>query len=255
MGDGVGLTEDVCSVGGCLVGLQDGRADRVGISMGAALVVGKLGVGHDVGTGVVMDAVNLTGYAIDESLLHEQLFLGLTEQIPVPVADGVIAVVGFVVDNHLLAVFELHTGGRVVCIAVGLDVEECHGAMRSGGNGERHVNLFAEGIGHTGVGGDILIVDVGGALDVPVVGRHLAFAHVAVADVVAVVDDGLGAMDEVAGGLPQVLVGIVLGGVVVVVPLRDGTGIEGCQRSVLMVGLAAHAVLVLGIDEAAADTR
>ena len=86
-------------------------------------------------------------------------------------------------------------------------------------------------------------------------GGNLVCAHVSVADVVTVVDDGLGTVHEVTRGLKCHLVGIILCCLIVKVPLGNGILIQLCQCSILVSGGGTFAVLILGIDETAADTR
>ena len=140
----------------------------------------------------------------DVCLFHEQLFLRVTQQVPVPIADGCVLVIVDVVDVHLLAKFQWHARRSVVRIAVGHDVHQFHAAVRGSGDGQRYLHGLAVGIRRTGVGRYILVVDIDLSLDVPVVGRHGIVALILTADVVAVVDDGLRAVYEVARGLPLV---------------------------------------------------
>ena len=246
-------TEDVPVVGIILVGILYGFAFGVGVGMRGTCQIRVLIFSQDVGAGLVILAVDVTSDAVHVGVLYEELLLRSTQQVPVPVADGVVLVIFLVVDDHLLSVAELHAGSGIVGIAVGHDVQQLHLAVGCGGDGQRNVHRLAEGIGHAGVGRYILVIDIRGTLDVPVVGRHLVFTHIFVADVVAIVDNGLCAVDEVAGGLECQLIGVVLRCAVVIVPLGDGVFIQLCQRCVLADNLGAHAVLVLGIDETAAD--
>ena len=62
--------------------------------------------------------------------------------------------------------------------------------------------------------------------------RHLIIASITVAHRVAVVDDGLGVVYEVAGGLPFQL-RIIVGGVREVLSCH-GICVQGCQRGMWM---------------------
>ena len=50
------------------------------------------------------------------------------------------------------------------------------------------------------------------------------------------------------------MIRIILSLAIVIVPLGDCTIVQCCQCGVIMVRLGAHTVLVLSIDETAADT-
>ena len=83
--------------------------------------------------------------------------------------------------------------------------------------------------------------------------RHLVCTVVSVADVVAVVNDGLRAVYEITRTLP--LIGFTCR-IIRVVPLGEGTFVQRCQCGVRrIIYFMWYAVYVLRIDEAATDTR
>ena len=86
-------------------------------------------------------------------------------------------------------------------------------------------------------------------------GRHSLSACITVADVVAVVDNGLCAVNEVSGGLPFRL-GSIRGDRLGVgeVCFRDSFLVQACQYGIGNAGIRPLTVYVLRIDEAAADT-
>ena len=93
---------------------------------------------------------------------------------------------------------------------------------------------LAEGIRIACIGRDILVVDVDSTLDEPVVGRYRTFANLILAtNVIAVINNGLRAVNEVTRGLPFVLVSFSISGGIRVVPLGDGLFVQGCQRGIL----------------------
>ena len=137
------------------------------------------------------------GYG-DIGFIHEEASLRRCQHVPVPIGDGVVQLVRHIVDDHLLAFLQRHAGRRIVGIEVLLHRHQLHLAVRGSGDGQRDVNHLAIGIGGTGIGRDILVIDIYRALDVPIVGGHPGSASlVSCTDVVAVVDDGLRAMYEV----------------------------------------------------------
>ena len=73
--------------------------------------------------------------------------------------------------------------------------------MGGGSDGQRDIHRLAVSVRAARVSGDILVIDIRGTLDIPVVSRHTARGQVVilvlVANVVAVVDDGLRAVHEV----------------------------------------------------------
>ena len=164
---------------------------------------------HYIARGIVFVA-NLTTVVGDISLLHKQFFLGVTQQTPVPIADGVVFVILNIVDVCLLAKLQWYAGRRIEGITVGHDVQQFHAAVRSGSDSQRDLHGLTIGIWSTGVGRDILVVDVYLSLDVPIVCGHGIVAAIFTADVIAVVDDGLRAMDEVAGSLPFLQITLVV---------------------------------------------
>ena len=86
-------------------------------------------------------------------------------------------------------------------------------------------------------------------------GRYLVGAHVFSTDVVAVVDNCLRAVYEVARCLPLPLVCISFCGGVIVVKSGDGSRIQGRQGGVDMIGFRTFTMDVLRIDETTTDTR
>ena len=74
--------------------------------------------------------------------------------------------------------------------------------MGIGGDGQRDVRALLISAGRTSVGRDVLVVDIDLAIDVPVMGWHTIGGHITrfiiIGFVVAVVDDGLRAVYEVA---------------------------------------------------------
>ena len=85
--------------------------------------------------------------------------------------------------------------------------------MRCSSNGQRYIHSLTVGIRRTGIGRDVLVVDVGSTLDVPVVSGHTARSliavHIPITYIIAVVDDGLRAMYEVTRTLPLRLVVLI----------------------------------------------
>ena len=110
MADVVRLTEDVLRSYSMLVTVNNRFVVGISVGMVLSLEGVELGVGHNVGAGSVFYSVNLTGDTVGVGILHEEFLLGLAQQEVIPIADGVVLVVGLVVDDNLLALFELHTG-------------------------------------------------------------------------------------------------------------------------------------------------
>ena len=135
MADVVRLTEDIIVTNYLVISILDGLVISIGIFMfclsfrGRDLVSGKLCVGHDVGAGGIFCAVNLTGNAVRIGLLHKQFLFILAQQIPIPVADGVVLVVCLAIDNHLLAIAQFYARLCVVSIAVRHHVQQLHLTM------------------------------------------------------------------------------------------------------------------------------
>ena len=98
------------------------------------------------------DVANLTvGYG-DVGLFLEEASLRRCQHIPVPVADGVVQLVGHIVDDHLLAFLQGHAGRRIVGVEILLHLHQRHLAVRGCGDGERYVYRLTVGVGGTGVG-------------------------------------------------------------------------------------------------------
>ena len=129
--------------------------------------------------------------------------------------------------------------------------------MRCCRDGQRNFHRLAVGVGSSGVGGDILVIDIYRTLDIPVVGRYGATgshrSFILAADVVAVVDNHLCAVHEVTAGLPFVLACII--GCVNKILLGDSTCVQVGDGGVRLAGWTTFTMFVLGIDEAATDTR
>ena len=183
----------------------------------------------------------------------KELLLGIAQQAPVPVTDGVVLLISDIVDDQFLACCQFH----VVClvlpvgIEVRLNVEQRHRAVRGGGDGERYVHRLAVGVGRAGIGRDELVVDVDRTLDIPVVGGYGIVALILAADVIAVVDDGLRAVHEVARCLPVVH----RSGKILELLVADSVRIQAGHRNLMPIGLLTLAVHILCIDETATDTR
>ena len=142
----VRLAEDIVVVSISLVGLLDGLIVIILIGVRGGLIGCKVLIAHDVGACLIFHTVYLTGDAVRVGLLYKQLSLCSRQQIPVPIADWVVCVVCLVVDDHLLAVLQLHVGCRIVCIAVGLHFKQFHLAVRCCSDGQRYIHGLAEGI-------------------------------------------------------------------------------------------------------------
>ena len=165
----------------------------------------------------------------DIGILHEESLLRLGQQIPVPIADGVVLVVLDIVDDHLLIILQHNTRSRIVGIAVRHHIQQLHGAMRGRRDGQWDVYTLTIGIGRTSIGGDVLVVDIYRTLDEPVVSRHGVIALILAADVIAVVDDDLCAMYEVTGRFP-----FHIGAVILEVSPRNGILVQSCQRAMFL---------------------
>ena len=108
------------------------------------------------------------------SLLDEPRLVGLAHQVVGPITHGVVQPVGGVVDDELFIgigrlVAQFVAVLVVVGVVVGLHVAQRHAAVGGSTDGERQFHLLGVGIGRTGVGRDILVVDVDAASYVPVV--------------------------------------------------------------------------------------
>ena len=155
--------------------------------------------GHSGGTGS-----HRTCCSADVCLLHEVLAVFVVEEIPIPVGDGVVEVVNLGSDEDTVRAYRgLAATGSVVVegIEVLLHVGEEQRAVGCGSDGQRQVDGLGIGRSRTGVGGDYLVIDVDFATDVPVVCRCSTRSTVASRSGIAVVDDLLRIVDEVAGCL------------------------------------------------------
>ena len=192
----------------------------------------------------------------DHGFLDEELLLVGAQLAPVPIADDVVQHerLGAVVHLHavLADLCRLSSIG-IVGIEVGLHVDELQLAVRTGGNGQRDVLLAGVGRRRAGIGRHHLVVDVDATLDIPVVGLRVVGRAGPVLQVagVAVVDDDLTrVVDEVARSLDFLQVVLV----VLIHLVGSGGGVIVRQRHVVGIGHhLARAVLVLGVDIAAAD--
>ena len=127
--------------------------------------------------------------------------------------------------------------------------------MRGGSDGQRNVHHLTVSVRCSGIGGDVLVVDIDVTLDEPVVCGHPSWIHISAADVVAVVDDGQRAMYEVARGFPLFL---FLNNAVVsisVILSADGIRVQLGQGYMFKSAVGGLAVYILGIDETATHTR
>ena len=228
-----------------VVGGQEYRSLRIGLVADLTLGDGQIGVGDEV------------------TLVY------LTQLHPVPITDGVVEMIGhIVVDQHAVvilgligilqrrAVFLVGLGRVIVGVEVHLHVLEFHLTVRGCIDVQRYLLGLAVGVSHTGIGGDILIVDVTGTTDEPVMGGGGIRTLVGIAGGIAVVDDLLHVMHEVTGGLHFLQVGIAIGEHLI----RDSLGmsaglfiIRGEDGTVVARGRAG-AMHILGIDITAAET-
>ena len=152
MADVVRLTEDIVIIHILVIGILDGLIVGIGIGMSCFLVSNELCVGHDVGAGNIFHTVNLTRDAVRIGLLHEQFLFIAAQQIPIPVTDGVVLVVGLAVDDHLLAIAQFFARCCIVGIAVRHHVQKLHLAVRGCGDGQRNIDGLTVGVGLTGIG-------------------------------------------------------------------------------------------------------
>ena len=213
------------------------------------------------GACLVFFIANLTVLLDVIGVFDEEVPLRRRQQIPIPITDGRVKRI-FHLANHECAVSSKRclcgtVVERIVSILVRHNVEQLHRTMRGCRDGQRYLHLLAVGIGRAGIGRDILVVDVDRTLDVPVVGGYGSAGYFATfilsTDVIAVVDDGLGAMHEVARSLPLVLFVIVSR--VRKHLITDSTTVQFGNGVVGLICRCSLAVNILGIDEATADAR
>ena len=169
-----------------VVSRQQHGALRIGL-------VAKLTLSHrDIGVG---DEVTL----IDLAQLH-----------PIPIGDGVVQMIGHVVVDKdtvglciLISILQRRTillvrlGRIVIGVEVHLHILEFHLTERSGIDVKRYLLGLAVGVGNTRIGRDILVVDIAGTTDEPVVGRCRITTLIGIARGIAIVDDLLHVMHEV----------------------------------------------------------
>ena len=125
--------------------------------------------------------------------------------MPIPPSDDVVELVGhtLVIDLHtvcanLLCLFKI----TIVSIEARLYVEQLQLTIRTGRDGQRNLHLLRVCGSRTGICRYYLVVDIYLTLDIPVVSRRLHITIVIDTVVgVAVIDDALRLMDEVARGL------------------------------------------------------
>ena len=135
-----------------------------------------------------------------------------------------------IVDDNLLIRSHWRSGNRIVSVFVWHHVEQLHRTVRSSGDGQRNIHRLAVCVRCTGIGRDILVIDIYRTLDEPVVGRNGITTFIFTADVVAVVDNGLRTVDEVTGGLP-----FHLSTIKCEVASGNGISIQLCQCVVAML--------------------
>ena len=150
--DVVRLAEDVVIIYFLVIGILDGLIVSIGIGMSCTLVSNELRIGHDVGACSIFHTVYLTGNTVRIGLLYEQILFIVAQQIPIPVADGVVLVVCLAIDNHLLAIAQFYARLCIVGIEAGHHVQKFHLTMRGSGNCQRNLYDFAIGIRLAGVG-------------------------------------------------------------------------------------------------------
>ena len=192
----------------------------------------------------------------DVGLGHEVLLLGLGELHVVPVADGVVQPVGDVVGHegrrsavspHLALLLRV----GIIGVEVGPYVYQFQATVGTGGNVECHVLVSAVGLRRAGVGRYGVVVDVCLAVNVPVVSWRGIGALILASLGVAVVENGVGGVYEVARRLE----GLQIVRVVLVHALRLGVGVVGRDEVDGSSRRAGLAVLVAGIYVAAANAR
>ena len=87
---------------------------------------------HDVGAGSNqrIPAVKLDVNTVDVGRINEELLLVGTQHVVIPVADGVVELIGDVAEHQLVVRAEfLPRNAREVGVAVGLHVEQRHLAV------------------------------------------------------------------------------------------------------------------------------
>ena len=133
-----------------------------------------------------------------------------------------------------------------------MNVLQRQAALRLRGDGQRDAHLLGIGLCRTGIGRDILLVEVEIATDIPVVGRGGIGAIERAALRITVVNDALHAVDEVAAclhliGSCHLIISILF--------VTDGTLVGGGQchltGGIVVQKLTMH---ILGIDIAATLT-
>ena len=136
----------------------------------------------------------------------------------------------------------------VVGVAVGLYLAQGEASVRSGGDGERYGDVLAVGLCRAGVCRYILVVDIDGALDVPVVCRRGIVAAIAAYGGEAVVNNLAVVVYEVAGGLCLLQIAEVCEA-----PPGACRGVVGREGGQLPFGVPRLGVVfVLRVDVAAA---
>ena len=154
-----------------------------------------------------------------------------------------------IVDDNLLVRSNYLTRSRVVSILVRHHVEQFHRTVRSCSDGQWDIHRLAVCVRRSGIGRDILIINIYRTLDEPVVGRNSISACVLTADVVAVVDNGLRTVYEVTRCLPR-----HVGTIECEVASGNGISIQGSQSVVAMLCIRTYLMYVLGIYEATTHT-
>ena len=169
-----------------VVGRQQHRTLRVGLVANLTVGDGNVGIHHKV------------------------MLISLAQLHPIPIGDRVVQMVGLVVvDNDavclciLVGILQRYTLVEIVVVGVEvhLHILEFHLTVRGSIDVQRDLLGLAIGIRHTSIGRDILVVNVTGASDEPVVGGCCTLTHIRIGVGIAVVDDLLHIMHEVTRGL------------------------------------------------------
>ena len=134
--------------------------------------------------------------------------------MPVPPGDHFVQAIAVVVVVHPdlvdeLALFVIDAAypdfitksvGNVVCIEIGLHVEQLQLAVRCRSDGQRQMNFLLVGCCRAGIGRNLLVVDIHLTLHIPIVRIGIVGRSddVGVVGGVAVIDDALRGVNEVA---------------------------------------------------------
>ena len=138
MADVVRLTEDIAVASQVVIGILDGLAISIFIGMTThfSLVSSELCISHDIGArsinlrfAILLFIIDVHCHAVHVGLSYEQFLLIAAQQIPIPIADGVVFVVSLTIDNHLLAIAQRFTRLRIVSITTWHHVQQLHLTM------------------------------------------------------------------------------------------------------------------------------